>query len=211
MIVVGGYYLEQCVKPHEKVGFGSGGRAAMAIASAGVPVDWYYYSPSEDCRRVALSLAHENIAHFPHDSDALITFRYFHPLSSPVYSPSNPAISPSIEVEGDVVLRFGFMEGDAVVRGGRVIYDPQSPNEPISYSKNGSIASNLAIVLNATEVRKLGRSDDETEAVKKVGTIDNADVVLVKAGAEGCRVYLSGELQGTVPPYKSERVYKIGW
>jgi len=32
----------------------------------------------------------------------------------------------------------------------------------------------------------------------------------VKAGADGCRVYEGGHLTGTVPPYWSDRVYKIG-
>jgi nucleoside 2-deoxyribosyltransferase len=210
MIVVGGYYLEQCVRPSEFEGFGSGGRAAMAIAASGEAVKWHYYCPLEKQNSVFSSLAHENIEHHPHASDTLVHFRYFHPLSSPIFSPSDLTQHPTFKVEGEIILRFGFMEGDARVVGNRVVYDPQSPHDPVGFSKNGSKAEELAVVLNSHEVQELGGSDVEIDAVKKIAADEGANIIVVKAATEGCRVYQSETLLGVVPPYASERVYKIG-
>ena len=57
------------------------------------------------------------------------------------------------------------MEGDAKVAGEKVIFDPQSPNRPVSFKENRSEADHLAIVLNSTEARRLGGENAESEAV----------------------------------------------
>lgn len=182
----------------------------MALALGGAKVDWHYYCPSDQQGEAAILLFSENISHHPKSSDEVISFRYFHPLSKPVYSPASPVQYDAISVSGESILRFGFMEGDARVEGRRVVYDPQSPNRPVQFYENGSRADELAIVLNSSEVVALGGSDNEEEAVKYIGMTNVAKTVLVKAGAEGCRVYLSDKLAGTIPPYRSELVYKIG-
>ena len=210
MIVVGGFYHERCVTPRANDGFGSGGRAAVALTAVEVDVDWYYYCPANEQGRVSLQLPNPYLNHFPEATENIITFRYFHPLSKPIFSPFTSRKSPPIKVEDEVVLRFGFMEGSAIVKGDRVVYDPQSPDQPIQFHENGSTAESLAIVLNAKEVLSYGRKQAETEAVRAIFEEDQADVVLVKAGAHGCRVYENGELVGKCPPYQSQRIYKIG-
>lgn len=210
MIVAGGYYREICVSPQHDELFGSGGRAAFAIASAGTDVDWHYYCPEPQQQIASVALSSPHLRHLPHTSDELVSFTYFHPLSEPEYRPSDLPRSDNIVVEGGNILRFGFMEGDAVVDGEKVVFDPQSPKRPMSFKANGSTAKSLAIVLNAKEVRALGNDQDEAQAVRKVQHSEGASVVLVKSGPQGCRVYLGGTFQGAVPPYRSDRVYKIG-
>ena len=102
------------------------------------------------------------------------------------------------------------MEGEAKVSARKCIYDPQSPDHPVPFHENGSTSEQLAIVLNASEVLSYGEASDELTAIGNLTRRDGATVVLVKAGADGCRVYEAGELRATVPPYWSNRVYKIG-
>ena len=102
------------------------------------------------------------------------------------------------------------MEGDATVHGDRVVFDPQCPKRPVAFKENGSTAKSLAVVLNAQEVRTLGKDQDEAQAVRNIQQSEGASVVLVKSGPQGCRVYVDGALQETVPPYRTDRVYKIG-
>lgn len=210
MIVAGGYYREVCVSPQHDEDFGSGGRSALAIASAGIDVDWHYYCPEPQQKTAPVALSNPHLRHCPHTSDEMVSFTYFHPLSKPEYRPSELPRYDDIVVEGDNILRFGFMEGDAIVHGDRVVFDPQSPNKPVSFKANGSTAMSLAIVLNAQEVRALGKDKDESKAVRSIQQSENAPVILVKSGPQGCRIYVDGGLQGTVPPYRTDRVYKIG-
>ena len=210
MIVVGGFYYEQCITPRVDDGFGSGGRAAVALADAGNVVDWHYYCPPNEVERIAVQLTRPNLNHHSAPSDSVISFRYFHPLSRPLFYPVSSKQFEPIKVQGDIILRFGFMEGSAEVHGKHVVYDPQSPHCPITFKENGSTADRLAIVLNVDEVLSYGQADDEAEAVKHIFANDGAEIVLVKAGVHGCRVYEKGEYIGNVPPYKTERVYKIG-
>lgn len=210
MIVTGGYYREICVSPKHDELFGSGGRAAFAIAAAGSEVDWHYYCPKPQQQTASVALSSPHLRHHPHTSDEIVSFAYFHPLSEPEYRPSDLPRYENIVVEGANVLRFGFMEGDATVHGDRVVFDPQSPKRPVAFKENGSTAKSLAVVLNAQEVRTLGKDQDEAQAVRNIQQSEGASVVLVKSGPQGCRVYVDGALQETVPPYRTDRVYKIG-
>lgn len=208
--VVGGFYGERCVDPHVDEAFGSGGRAAIALAIANVRVNWSYYCPELMQNRAQLQINHANLKHIPRNSTDWIRFRYFHPLSKPTFTPSEITNIESIEIESDIVLRFGMMEGDAIIKSDKCIYDPQSLKNLAPFSSNGSTANRLAIILNAKELLIYGKADDETEAVRKIFEVEAAEVIVVKAGVEGCRVYERSELSGSVPPFWSESVYKIG-
>ena len=210
MLIAGGCYREVCKSPQHDDFFGSGGRAALAIASARTDVDWYYYCPDSEKRIVSVALSSTHLRHHPHTSNETVSFTYFHPLSEPEYYPSDLPRNDDILVEGPNILRFGFMEGDAIVRGEKVVFDPQSPKKPLSFIANGSRADSLAIVLNAQEARALGNDEDESKAVRNIWKSERASVVLVKLGPQGCRVHLDGEFQASVPPYRTDRVYKIG-
>lgn len=207
--VVGGLYGETCRFPAVEEIYGSGGRAAIALAEACHEVRWHYYCPRYLQREARNALPSPRIAHFPHDSAVQVDFTYLHPLSRPVVRPGEIAASPPIKIDADLVLRFGMMEGDAIVTAQACVFDPQSL-EPSSFAENGSTAESLAIVLNHEEVLQYAKANDEEQAVQRMVTGSARSVVVVKAGTAGCRVYESGRLTATVPPYWSERVYKIG-
>jgi len=138
-----------------------------------------------------------------------IVFRYFHPMSVAelVDCPSTRA-SP-IEVSGEAVLRFGFVEGTALVRAKRCVFDPQNPVEALGFRDNGSEAESLAVVLNEAELRESTRADDDDVAVERLRQACDADVVVIKRGPRGAEVRTRSTVQ-VIPARVSPEVFKIG-
>ena len=176
--VVGGYYGERCVSPEVDVCFGSGGRAAFALAAADRSVRWRYYCPQAEQRNATCIVAHENLEHMPAASDALVSFRYTHPLARPEYLPFPLPKAEPLTVEDEAVLRFGLMEGTGVVKAEACVYDPQG--DPQDFGKNGSSASKLAIVLNVSEALALGQAVDEAGAVQSLFAGGNLSALAYK-------------------------------
>jgi nucleoside 2-deoxyribosyltransferase len=135
-------------------------------------------------------------------------FHYFHPLSDARLNEAPQIPEPSLLAQGDVVLRFGFVEGDAIVTAGRAVYDPQHWSEVLRFAQNGSTAGTLAIVLNETEL-SLSSGQVGTNALNWLAAETNASVIVVKRGPRGALVYENGHLSA-VPAYSSESVFKIG-
>ena len=128
---------------------------------------------------------HENLAHEPADSDALVSFRYTHPLARPEYLPFPLPREEPLVVEAATVLRFGLMEGTGVVNAETCVYDPQG--DPADFRENGSSASRLAIVLNLSELLALGRATDEAAAVEReveAREVDQAPLAVVHRGRD---------------------------
>jgi hypothetical protein len=153
--------------------------------------------------------AHGVTAHVTEISEEVV-FSYFHPLSQPRMRPPNVTTQPSLKVDGDVVIRFGLLEGDAIVRARMAIYDPQSAGPYVGFRANGSTAERLCVVLNEYELRS-GTTQCEThQAASAICKIDEAEVVIVKRGPAGALVLLRGHEPSLVPAYRSEEVFKIG-
>lgn len=209
--VAGGVYLETCLDPDWQMVFGSGGRAAAGLASLVEGVRLHSYASPEIAPEAEALAATSGFDVALAGAPQTISFDYLHCMSNPVISPHPERIklqSP-LEIESEVVLRFGFMEGDARVVGSRVVYDPQSPIAPQAFSANGSQAEHLAIVANETEVRQLGRSSNWEAAAVQVLLSERADVVIVKRGSHGALVVTKNK-QMCVPAYAMDHVFTIG-
>jgi hypothetical protein len=138
-----------------------------------------------------------------------ISFDYFHPLSVPRLRPEVLDRNDPIKVKGPVVVRFGFVEGDALVDAGRAIFDPQTADGLSDFRANGSRAASLAIVLNENEAdASVGCSDDD--AGMALLESNGADVVIIKRGARGASVYERGKMKRHVDACRSDQVFKIG-
>lgn len=209
MIVVGGVYTEICLSPSVRAIFGSGGRAAVALASSGENVELHTFCPINVQNRVEASLGGAVSKFVFHGADAHPVFEYLHPLARPLVYPWPVNATGEFSVQGDSVLRFGMMEGEAKVTARCAVYDPQSPT-PARFRANGSSADTLAIILNERELRSAYSGEDEAHAANALSREEAATVLVVKAGAVGARIYVDGDIVGNVPPYQSERVYKIG-
>jgi hypothetical protein len=208
MIVAGGCYRELCDLPYWNETFGSGGRAAAVISALGGKVRLKtYYNPSQredlytlDVYGVAVELSARN-------QD--IVFAYRNPLSEPLLVPNNIQMCESIRASARSILRFGFIEGDAIVEAKQAVYDPQG-SKPAFFAANGSRAERLAVILNEVELKSLEQADDMTDAARRLLRNSGAETVVVKLGVTGALVFEAGREPSFIPAFDSERVFKIG-
>jgi hypothetical protein len=209
MHIAGGLYREICLHPVWDALFGSGGRAAQALAALGTEVTLHSYF--EDDRAITLEPYLDRgieLDLFPRQSP--IAFAYFHPLSTPHLEPRVIVREAAIHIDAEVTLRFGFVEGDAVVRARRAIFDPQGWRDPLNFNENGSRADEVALVLNAQElVSKTGIASigDAAAGLVQAGL---ASVVVVKQGVRGATIFDGERPAQFVPAFRSTSIFKIG-
>lgn len=211
MHIAGGLYRETCCLPKWDAMFGSGGRAAAAASKLSSGNVLHTYSePSENEHLHSLKSLGVDVRVSSHPTS--IVFAYFHPLSRPHTQPPPDHIvrQQPIHVKGDVVLRFGFLEGEAIVDADRAVYDPQTWRNPTPFRANGSRANELAIVLNELEVKSASRLVELNLAAQKVIEDQQAELVVVKRGIWGATVYERSGVVSHIPVYRSSRVFKIG-
>lgn len=208
--VVGGAYRELCLRPHWREVFGSGGRAASALAAVGHSVTLHSFVDESTAGVVESRAALESFSFLPTKVTRALSFEYRHGLDVPrIYG--TETTSKPLGVSNDLIVRFGMLEGDAIVHGRRVVYDPQNPKSPRLFRQNGSTAQELAIVLNRSEATLLTGLHSATveQLAKAVLRQESANVVVIKQGASGAFVY-DGKSEEVVPAYQSSMVWKIG-
>ncbi|URD45480.1 PfkB family carbohydrate kinase (plasmid) [Pseudomonas sp. BYT-5] len=208
--VVGGVYRERCMRPSWQETYGSAGRAATAIARIGGDVSLHSYLDRE-----ALYVMRDRAALEGFQLDAVevpqgVAFDYVHGLSTPDIRRPAESYEP-LHISKERVLRFGMIEGDAVVDCEYAVYDPQSAVDPEPFHANGSRAKHLALVLNRYEASCMSRASGETpEAMaRQLANEAGAEVVVIKMGPLGALVYDNGSVS-TVPAYRTKHVWKIG-
>ncbi|WP_114810379.1 PfkB family carbohydrate kinase [Paraburkholderia kururiensis] len=211
MQIVGGLYRELCHVPAWDAVFGSGVRAAAAVSVLSPGSTLHTYAEGFESLD-ATSLKEQGIEVRLSRRPTAIVFAYFHPLSRPHIQPPLDEITrqQTIEVSGDAVLRFGFLEGDAVINACRAVYDPQTWRDPAPFGANGSIADELAIVLNERELQSAAGLDDLSSAASRLMERQSAAVIVVKGGVRGAMVFERGGRAAYIPAYRSPRVFKIG-
>lgn len=208
--VAGGVYNEYCMHPNWWELYGSGGRAATAISKLGKRVTLHTYLDEQaladfTCR----SLLDDNLKLAPTQISSSISFSYIHSLATPAIHRDHKQY-PSLKVDGEAVIRFGMLEGDAIVRAKRAVYDPQNSGALIPFHENGSTADDLAIVLNHAEAQAMtGKQRDLLQLCEAVSQHQRATVVVLKMGPLGAVVWSAGQLS-EVPAYKTSFVWKIG-
>ena len=207
MIIAGGSYLELCEIPRWRRIFGSGGRAAAAIGAMSPGSHLHTYAFAGWARDVESSMQACGVGASVTPIEEEISFRYFHALSAASLQPSAPTRHRPLSVEGPVVLRFGFVEGDAIVTAGRAIHDPQG--DTAAFRANGSGTQTLAVVLNQGEA-EAATGLDGPAAGEAILTLHQADLVVVKGGCSGATVHRPALEPVAIPAYRSEKVFKIG-
>ncbi|WP_371435202.1 PfkB family carbohydrate kinase [Polaromonas sp.] len=143
--------------------------------------------------------------------DESLGFRYVHDSSNPDISPSPLPCEEPIRLAAQKVVRFGMLEGDAIVDADMAVYDPQSPNGPVPFSENGSKARRLAIVLNSSEAKLLAKTSTESveDCARTIAHLEGAEVVIIKQGPLGAFVWDQGKSE-LIPAYLTSTVWKIG-
>lgn len=210
MHIAGGLYRELCEVPAWDQHLGSGARAAAAIIEIS-PESTLHTFVEEPNSEAVRNLEALGVRVVPNHTTVSIAFSYFHPLSRPLVIPKLDTIAKYglMSIEAPSVLRFGMLEGSAVVTARRAVYDPQTSQDPENFRSNGSTADALAIVLNEDEVRAMAGRDSVEEGAKQLLTDSRADVIIVKRGSKGLMV-CDAISQIYMPAYKSPRVFKIG-
>jgi nucleoside 2-deoxyribosyltransferase len=210
LVIVGGVYRERCAKPSWDEIFGSGGRAASSLARMGASVALFAYADEMARGSMEARAALERFTFHPRPIERSISFDYLHGLDTPRISAMHEPLPP-IKLRAPLVVRFGMLEGDAIVKAEKAVYDPQSATSPQSFAANGSESSVLAIVLNRSEAILLtglanGSVPDLARALRKR---ERAQAVVIKMGALGAFVS-EGSKTAQIPVYQSSQVWKIG-
>ncbi|EFL49720.1 putative nucleoside 2-deoxyribosyltransferase protein, partial [Solidesulfovibrio fructosivorans JJ]] len=211
MHIVGGLYHELCCVPKWDAIYGSGGRAASVLSTLSPNSTLHTYVEDMNSPGItSLRALGINLKCSPRQSN--IVFSYFHPLSRPHIQPQANVIQrqPAIKVSGEAVLRFGFLEGDAVIDAHRAVYDPQTWQNSPAFSENESIASELAVVLNEFELQSTTGINELDLASSYLMESQDIAVIVVKRGPQGAMVFKRGCQAAYVPAYRSSRVFKIG-
>ncbi|MDB5270115.1 MAG: hypothetical protein JWP58_3155 [Hymenobacter sp.] len=107
------------------------------------------------------------------------------------------------------ILVFGLIEGNSIVHGDYVVYDPQSPNNPSYFHQGGSTANHLAVVLNQWEAQQLTGLYD-IDAIGQHLLDKGAEVVVIKQGASGASIFEKDKKSLRVAAYRTETVWPIG-
>lgn len=212
MHIVGGTYLESVSDRRLEMLFGSGFRAAACLSHFGDVIFHSYIGVDME------SSFRANAKQFGLEhSDMTVVgrtclFGYATPLSRPsVRRPSKDLKAGVITVSSeDPILRFGMLEQEAVVCGGKVVYDPQNPDTPLSFWDNGSSAKELVIVANHKEIAKLFGVDYLSGIKKQFKQHPELTCVVRKYGPFGADVYLSDGRCEHIPAYRTGDVFSVG-
>ena len=208
--VVGGTYRERCKEGEWNQIYGSGLRAAAALQNAAT-VRFHTFVGVEEQSLLDTVASTFDVEVDASVADRTVEFLYDHALSVPLIFPPvhTLATRAPINVAGENILRFGMVEGDAVVDGKLVVYDPQSAYTPELFHSNGSKAERLVIVCNRREATLLSGEPDLSAAASKLLTDDVAEAVIVKCGSHGAFL-VSTAGQQYIPAFRTDRVWPLG-
>lgn len=211
--VVGGFYEERCTRPAWNETFGSGGRAAAAIATLRTEVVFHTYTSPKSQSYLQMFAAAYKLNVQTSSIERAVAFSYLHDLADPQIAHAPPAqpIAAPLRIQQDNVVRFGMLEGDAVVHAQWAVYDPQNQGAPVAFGANGSTAQHLALVLNSWEAQQMaGLPEGDAQAcARKIAQEQHAEVVIIKQGAQGAMVW-ANQRATQVPAYRTQLVWKIG-
>lgn len=208
--IAGGVYREFCMHPSWREVYGSAGRAISAVVQIGGQATLHAYLDSSNAEILKSRAALESFCLNATDVQEAVSFSYHHALSTPtIRAPLNKY--RSIRVTEDKVIRFGMIEGSAIVEADYAVYDPQNVYSPEAFHENGSKAEHLAVVLNRHEASAMSSLNGVTpdSMARKISSLSGADVVVIKMGARGALVYENGSYT-LIPAFQTDRVWKIG-
>ncbi|HMK57426.1 MAG TPA: PfkB family carbohydrate kinase [Nitrososphaeraceae archaeon] len=214
--VIGGTYNEYCFEPYWNEVFGSGLRGCNVILSLSTNSQIEYHTFLDSRTVDHLNSFKQLYPRFDFKCKGIEinpTFSYDHPLSSPRIFPRPDSINRTanhLDVTGENVLCFGILEGSATIHGENVVYDPQSPVNPISFSQTKSSANNLAIVINLREAERICKSSSMADMKSFFLEKEKANVLVLKMGPKGALVSTKNGNDSVIPVYKTPYVWPIG-
>lgn len=211
--ITGGTYREQCLHPDFDMQFGSGLRACHAIHALDKSAEIEFHTFCSKDKELFLNMfeSHYKIKTYKYLAQDDIGFYYDYPLRTPVIYPRPDLIkqADAIHLSADHILYFGMLEGNAVVKGKKVVYDPQSPVCPKAFSETKSAAEELAVVINYKEAKKIAKKESLDEIRDFFFKEEKVAALVIKMGPKGAMVYTANE-EAIIPVYKTGSVWPIG-
>lgn len=212
MKVVGGFYGERMMHPAHDALYGSGLRAAAALSELCGEIEFFtYVAPKQEAELNAIGDTF-GLRTFANHRKHSIEFDYLHGCVSPELIPDLRTIErcEAISVTGDIVVRFGMLEGSAVVNAEWAIFDPQTEVDPEIFCANGSMAKHLALILNKSEAFALSEVTDLEGAAKKLMRLSpRTEVVVIKCDVRGALVCTKKKREW-IRPHKTPSVFTLG-
>lgn len=210
--IVGGAYQEGCLWPVWDELYGSGWRAVRVFRAfaPSVPIKFHTVGNSLVERCLKVFSASEALTYNLLRRDGVIGFYYNHPLAPPVIY-GKPKELFDLVIYGQYVISYGMLEATEKIEGEWVVYDPQSPNNPVSFRNQGGKAEHLALVMNESEAKGLTGKMDISDIKERLFEKEGCECLVIKRGAKGAIAFSSKEDKGTIiPVYKTSHVWPIG-
>lgn len=108
-------------------------------------------------------------------------------------------------------MAYGLLESNIQVEGEYVVYDPQSPVNPIPFSKTGSKAEKLITIINKSEATVIVGSRDISKIRDHFFQIEKCHALIVKMGPQGAFVFEdSSSDPSIIPVFRTQIVWPIG-
>jgi hypothetical protein len=214
--VVGGTYFEECFEPHWREIYGSGLRGSLTILGLGdsVHVELHTFGDSEAREHLNyLGAVYDKLSSNVKEIEQSLTFKYDHPLADPLIYPRLDTLTPKenrISVEAENIVLYGTLDGIIDVKGDKVVYDPQSPVNPIPFRKTGSVANQLVIITNYSEAVSYTKKSELSEIKKVFFEIENLHGLIIKDGPKGAYVIDKTGEQTSISAYRTNNVWSIG-
>jgi len=218
MIIVGGTYSEICFEPIWENIYGSGFRAVSMILenNNSYEVDFYTCADSKEIKGHLDYF--ENL--YPklknHITEVFKSpeFHYDHPLKTPTIVPRPDLYDAKgicLNVKGEDILAYGLIEASIKIEGKRVVYDPQSPVNPIPFSSTDSNAEQLVTIVNMAEAKKITGTDDIENIKGYFFDKEKSYALIIKMGAKGAFLYKAENTSPIkIPVFETKNVWPIG-
>ena len=210
--VVGGLYRE--ISPKFDLFLGSGGRASLFLATQNIDITFVTCASDQACKsfqssKKGLTSGNGNIIIDNEEVSSDISFKYSSYLFDPLIFGSIEE-EKSKQIDLDNCLYFGMLGANIEVKAtNKVVYDPQNTSKPKKFSETGSIAGELAVVLNEHEAKAMVGNHEIMELLRKVQQYNNADIVVLKRGPYGALVLTNDKITN-IPVFLSKKFCKIG-
>jgi hypothetical protein len=150
--IIGGTYRKICHEPLWNELYGSGLRAVLALSDLSDGLTYSTFVGPDELEELQVKTDYARTQLHITQLPTTVRFAYNHPLAAPNIYPALERYfqhKHQFTTTAPNLLVYGILEGDSVVHGDHVVYDPQSPNNPKPFGHNGSTAQHLALVLNS--------------------------------------------------------------
>lgn len=206
--IIGGTYFEYCAFPEWSQLYGSGMRATIALSNLlpKIELNTCLTDVSLNIAKIYSRQFDFNLKSSKRNND--ITFSYLTPLHSP-YVSGIPKRKKFKSMYGENILQFGMLEFNCKINAQKVVYDPQSPNEPTYFDSNGSEAKEIIYVLNYSEGERLTGEKKIGLIAKKILRKRNVVGVVIKNDARGAFAFTK-KSEKYFAPFETKSVWTIG-